>query len=222
MFPPYSERMAVELGPRIGGVGYPPGHPGRWAGAVTSGTARISVEDGAVVVRQMPPWRWLGMPALRIPLAGVKRAARTNFGLRLSVPGEPSLDGVRITFSWHPRRSRDDLVALLMARGIRVDTLPVAERAAGAYRNWAIAGRPGWFFRDRGRLAYLEMAVVFALVLVPLILLFGWVVPGAPTFFVVWVAIVALVSVLGPFLGARERRRVKRQATGSSAGRTPA
>ena len=206
MFPPYSERMAVELGPRIGGVVYPPGHPSRWAGAATAGTARVSVEDGAVVVRQMAPWRWLGMPDLRIPLTAVERASRTTFGLRLSAPGAPAVDGVRLTFAGRSRRKRDELIALLAERGVRVDTLPVAERAAARYRDWAVSMRPGWLFRDRGRLAYLETAAAFAIGLV----VFAWLVSGAPTFFVVCSVIVVLVAMLGPFLGARERRKVKR------------
>jgi hypothetical protein len=150
----------------FGGVGYSPGHPSRWAGVGSGGTSRLTVENESVVIRPFPFWRQVfRLPVVEIPLASIEGLNRIMFGVRFEVPGDPALDGTRFGAWAMDVVSLEPLIELLQRRGVVVETLPRSERSKRALRNLAVAIRPGLIWRDRGRLAFLESAVLLALLL---------------------------------------------------------
>lgn len=190
----------------FGGVGYAPGHPSRWAGVGSSGTARLTVESESVVIRPYRFWRNVfRLPVVEIPLASIERLSRIFVGVRFEVPGDPALDGTRFRPWAMDVPSLEPLVELLQGRGVPVEPLPYSDRWTGGLRNLAVAIRPGLIWRDRGRLAFVESAVLLALWLGASYLQ-GF---STPFSFVQVVVVVALL-VWGSAAGYRFRGRLRR------------
>jgi hypothetical protein len=75
-------------------------------------------------------------------------------------------------------------------------------------RDFAVAQRPGWIWRDRGWLGFLESAVSLAIVLVILFLVGFF--SDLPTVMLGWLAFVVAVIVWGWFAGHRQRKKISR------------
>jgi hypothetical protein len=194
----------------FGGIGYPASHPGRWAGYSSAGTATLTVEAGCIVLSPLWPWRrLLRMPVLRIPLAAVETVTRITFGIRFAVPGEPELDGARFRRWYGGGRQLQQFVEFLQERGVPVQTMPRAKRVRGFVRDFAVAQRPGWIWRDRGRLAFLESGVELAAAVA--VLLAVGVLSDLPTPMLIWLGFIVCVIVWGWFAGHRYRKKFRQQ-----------
>ena len=171
--------------------------------------ARLTVVDDCLVLAPLWPWRLLlRMPVMSIPLSAVEGASRIIWGIRFSVPGDAALDGTRFR-RWYGGGARlERLIELLKGRGIPVRAMPRPERVRGFVRDYAVAQRPGWIWRDRGWLGFLESAVCLALGLA-ILFVFGFF-SDAPRVMLVWLAFVVAVIVLGWFAGYRQRKKVSR------------
>jgi hypothetical protein len=171
--------------------------------------AKLTVVQDCVVLTPLWPWRrLLRMPVLRIPLSTVEGVSRISFGIRFSVPADAALDGTRFK-RWYGGRARlQGLIELLIDRGIAVQTMPRSERMKGFVRDFAVAQRPGWIWRDRGWLGFLESAVSLAIVLVILFLVGFF--SDLPTVMLGWLAFVVAVIVWGWFAGHRQRKKISR------------
>jgi hypothetical protein len=152
------------------------------------------------------------MPVVRIPLDAVAMASRITFGIRFTVPGDPALDGTRFKRWYGGGRRLEELVGLLQARGITVQTMPRPERVKGFLRDFAIAQRPGWIWRDRGWLGFVESAVALAMVVGALLALGFF--SDLPTLMLVWFTFIMFVIVWGWFVGYRHRKKMLRQRRG--------
>jgi hypothetical protein len=78
----------------LGGVGYPPAHASRYAGA-QFGMARLTVKNDCIVIS--PLWFWrrlLRMPVLRIPLTAIQGASRISWGVKFTVPADAELEAL--------------------------------------------------------------------------------------------------------------------------------
>jgi len=205
------ERIAGERDASIsifGGVGYAAGSPSRWAGVGSGGTARLTIENEFVVIRPLRFWRVvLRMPDVRIPLASIEGLSRINFGVRFEVPGDPALDGTRFRAFAMDVLSLEPFIELLRRRGVPVERLPYSERWKSGLRNWAVAIRPGLIWRDRGRLAFLESAVLLAIWLVLTYALGNFSTPQL-AFSIVEVLIVVALLVWGGVAGYRYRKKL--------------
>jgi hypothetical protein len=148
------------------------------------------------------------MPELRIPLRAVERASRITSGVMFSVPGDAALDRVRFRCWYGEGQKLERLFDLLVSEGIAVETMPRAERLEDFARNFAVTQRPGWIWRDRGWLAFIESAVSLAVALTILFLVGFF--SNLPTVMVVWVAFILAVIVWGWFAGYRQRKRASR------------
>jgi hypothetical protein len=191
----------------FGGVCYAPGNPSRWAGAQGSGTTRLTVEEDAILLTPLWIWRLVNrLPVVRIPIDKVEAASRTTFGLTFVVPSDPDLDGTRFVPFGGDRDALRPLVELLERRGIPIDTMPVANRIRGYLRDHAVASRPGWIWRDRGRLGFLESTVGLAIGLA--VFYFLGFFSKAPVFFLVAIGVVEALNVWGWVAGYRRRRKV--------------
>jgi uncharacterized membrane protein YphA (DoxX/SURF4 family) len=160
-----------------------------------------------VVLSPAWPWRLLRMPELQIPLTEVEGISRITFGIKFDVPDNPALDGTRFKRWYGGRRKLEALVESMQSRGIAVETMPLAERARGFARDLAVAQRPGWIWRDRGRLAFLESGVALALGLVILLVTGFFTDPPAPVLGAF--AFVVAVVVCAWFAGHRRRSRAR-------------
>jgi len=171
--------------------------------------ARLTVVQDCVVLSPLWPWRrLLRVPVVRIPLSEVESVYRVTWGIKFSVPGDPALDGTRFRRWWGGAESLERLIQLIQSRGITVQTMSRSERIKGFARDYAVAQRPGWIWRDRGRLGFLESAVALALAFAVLFvtgLLFD-----LPTLMLVWLAFIVAVVVWGWFAGYRLRKKVPR------------
>src|SRR6266851_541882 len=188
----------------FGGIGYPPSHPSRWAGYEAWGMARLTVVQDCVVLSPLWPWRRL----LRMPISAVEGASRITFGIRFSVPTDAALDGTRFKRWYGGGETLERLVESLQSRGVTVQTMPPSERVKGFVRDFAVAQRPGWIWRDRSWLGFLESAVSLAIVLAILFLVGFF--SNLPTVMLAWIAFVVAVIVWGCFAGYRQRKKVSR------------
>jgi hypothetical protein len=171
--------------------------------------ARLTISEDCLLLSPLWPWRWLlRMPVLRIPLSTVEGASRITFGIKLSVPGDPALDGTRFKHWLGGRQNFEGLVELLQRRGIPVQTMPRSERAKGFVRDFAVAQRPGWIWRDRGWRGFVESAVGLAIAIAVLSVLGFF--SDLPTPMLVWFAFVVAVIVWGWFAGYRRRKKILR------------
>ena len=192
----------------FGGVGYAAGSPSRWAGIGSGGTARLTVENEFVVIRPLRFWRQVfRMRDVRIPLASIEGLSRIHLGIRFEVPGDPALDGTRFRAWAMDVLSLEPFIELLQRRGIPVEKLPYSERWKSGLRNWAVAIRPGLIWRDRGRLAFLESAVLLAIWLV-LTYALGNFSSAQLAFSIVEVLIVVALLVWGGVAGYRYRKKI--------------
>jgi len=148
------------------------------------------------------------MPVVRIPLASVERVSRITFGIRFSMPADAALAGTRFKRWYGQAQKLEAFIQFLSTRGITVDTLPRSERVKGFVRDVAVAQRPGWNWRDRGWLGFLESAVSLAIALAIVYLVGSF--PGLPTLFLAWLAFVLGVTVWGWVAGDRRRKRLSR------------
>jgi hypothetical protein len=149
------------------------------------------------------------MPVLRIPLTGIEGVSRITWGIKLSVPGDPALDGTRFK-RWLGGTDRlEALIAFLESRGVAVQTMPRAQRMSGFVHDYAVAQRPGWIWRDRGWLGFLESAAVLLLVLA--VLLAVGLFSDLPTVMLVWLAFIVAVIVWSWFAGNRWREKSRNQ-----------
>jgi hypothetical protein len=171
--------------------------------------ARLSVVDDRVVLAPLWPWwRLLRMPVLRIPLDAVEGVSRITWGIRFSVPADPALDGTRFK-RWYGRTEQlEGLIELLKSRGFTVETMPRRQRMRGFMNDFAVAQRPGWIWRDRGWLGFLESAASLAVATVILFLLGFF--SGAPTAMLVWIAFLVALVVWGWFAGYHRRKKLTR------------
>ena len=146
----------------VGHVTYSRAHPSRWAG--THGLARLTVDDDGVVIEPLPPWSLLRYPTVRIPLASITRADTLPFGgFRFTVPSAPELDGTRFR-GIVPGDDRLTTLGHELARnGLSGEPVPFTKSWREELGNQAVAQRPGFIWRDRGRLAYVESAAVLAI-----------------------------------------------------------
>lgn len=171
--------------------------------------ARLTVVQDRVVLSPLWPWRQLlRLPILRIPLSAVERASRITFGIKFNVPGDPALDGTRFRRWYGGGQRLEELVGLMQSRGITVQTMPRSERVRGFARDFAVAQRPGWIWRDRGWLGFFESAVGVVIALA-ILLVIGFS-SDPPTLWLVWLAFVVAVIVWGWVAGYRQRKKVPR------------
>lgn len=94
-----------------------------------------------------------------------------------------------------------------------VATLGVAQAlrnadARGFVRDFAVQGRPGWIFRDRGRLAVLETAVGLA-ASAGILIAVGFF-SGLPTFAIAALCLMAVVGIWRLFAGQWCRNKAGR------------
>ena len=169
----------------------------------------MTVVQDCLVLAPLGPWRrFLRMPVLKIPLSAVESVSRITCGIKFSVPGDPALNGTRFK-RWQGRGAQlEGLIELLRSRGVRVQTMPRAERMRGFARDFAVAQRPGWIWRDRGWLGFLESAAVLAVVLAILFLVGSF--SELPKLLLLWSAFVLAVIVWGWVAGYRQRKKVTR------------
>lgn len=171
--------------------------------------ARLRVIQDCVVLTPLWPWRQLlRMPVLRIPLSAVEGVSRITFGLKFSVPADAALDGTRFKRWFGEAERLEGLIELLQSRGITVQMMPPSERVKGFVRDFAVAQRPGWIWRDRNWLGFLESAVILAIVL-GILFLFGFF-SELPTVMLAWLAFIVAVIVWGWFAGYHQRKKVSR------------
>jgi hypothetical protein len=167
--------------------------------------ARLRVDEDTIVITPIAHWKALRAPTVRIPLGSIETA--TNwFGLRFGVPGDPHLDGTRVQpFFWNWAVLRP-LIDLLKSRGIAVERRRGSRQFARFYRETAVGHRPGWIFRDRGRLAFLELFILAGIALGGLYL-----VDGAEHIALVLAAVFVALNVAWSFAGHRFRQRATRK-----------
>jgi hypothetical protein len=174
----------------------------------SAGTATLRIAGGDVVLRPLWPWRKLiRMPELRIPLDEVEAVSKITFGVKFSVPGNPQFDGARFYGYGYQPLDRPEL-RWIQERGIAVSEMPAPERVRGFFHDFAVSQRPGWIWRDRGWLAFLEFAVLVALGT-------GFLVATSffahlPVFMKVWFGFVVFVMFASALAGHRFRKRVRR------------
>jgi hypothetical protein len=199
--------------PIFGGMGYSVSHPSRWAGYEAGGMARLTVVQDCVVLSPLWLWRRVArMPVVRIPLSEVESVFRITWGIKFSVPGDPALDGTRFKRWVGGAEGLERLIELMQSRGITVQTMPRSERIKGLARDYAVAQRPGWIWRDRGRLGFLESAVNLALAFAVwfAVLFVCGVLFDLPALMLVWLAFIVAVVVWGWFAGYRLRKKLPR------------
>jgi hypothetical protein len=101
----------------FGGIGYSDGHPSRWAGVTSGGTAVLALDRDRVVITPLWPWRVLSrMPTLSIPLDKIAAVFEIHGGLQFSVPGDAALDGTRFRRWWGGAERLEELLDLLAGR----------------------------------------------------------------------------------------------------------
>jgi len=203
----YSAGMAELAGngfSMIGAVTYSRAHPSRWAGS--GALARLTADDTLILIEPLGPWRLIRKPVVRIPLTAIVRADELPFGgFRFVVPDVPELDGTRFIGIVPGDDRLTTLGAELDRRGLAGETVGHASSWREALGNQAVGQRPGFIWRDRGGLAYLESALVFA---IPTAVLYLTGFFSGPTWFVIPVfAVVAVLSVAFSLAGARLRRK---------------
>ncbi len=190
----------------FGGIGYGPAHASWWAGRSSPGFSRLTVENDSVLMKPDSFTRTIfRLPIVRIPLDEITSASRTTFGIWFHVRGNPELDDARFRPFGADRRALKPLFELLEARGVPVDTMPVSSRVKKGFENGAVAMRPGFIWRDRGPLAFVEN-IVFAGVGLTLMFVFAGF-AHAPAAFLVVIAFIAALNVLGWIVGASRRKK---------------
>jgi hypothetical protein len=219
-FPKPGERLVDSVRPReaseesrpprpisiVGSIGYGPAHPSWWAGRGGNGFSRLTIEDDSILMK--PPsvaQSILRLPVVRLPLDDITSASRTTFGIWFHVPGDPALDGARFTPFGGDRGALKPLVEFLEAQGVPVDTMPVSTRVKKSFENGAVSMRPGFFFRDRGGLGFIEFVVVAAVGLTLMLVVGGF--SHAPGAFLVFLAVIVLLNVLLSIVGAWRRKK---------------
>jgi len=171
--------------------------------------AMLTVVQDCLVLSPLWPWRrLLRMPVVRIPLSEVESVYRVTRGIKFSVAGDPALDGTRFRRWWGGAESLERLIQLIHSRGITVQTMPRSERVKGFARDHAVAQRPGWIWRDRGRLGFLESAVALAFAFT--VLFVTGLLSDLSTPMLVWLVLIVAVVVWGGFAGYRLRKKVRR------------
>jgi hypothetical protein len=188
----------------FGGIGYAPGYPSRWAGKSSGGTTRLTVDDHTIVLTPLAFLRKaLRLPVVRIPLDEVETASEGPFGwsLRFHTAGDPKLDGMRF-YAFGPNSfALRPLIELLRSRGVTIETPPASRRWTLSLRDGAVGLRPGWIFRDRGHLGFVESFIVLGVG--ALILYFQ----SPPHLVLVVFGAIAALYVVSSIVGHRIRRR---------------
>ncbi len=153
-------------------------------------------------------WRKaLRLPVVRIPFDEIETASEGPFGwsLRFGTPGDPKLDGMRF-YAFGPNSfALRPLIELLRSHGVTIETPPASRRWTLSLRDGAVGRRPGWIFRDRGHLAFVESFI--ALGVGALILYFQ----SPPRVVLVVFGVIAALIVVRWIVGHRLRRRATRR-----------
>jgi hypothetical protein len=206
-------------GPSVfsGSVHYPASLPSRWAGVALYGIfgpAVLELEADAVIMRPRKPWSFW-MPTLRGRLSAVTRAWKTRKGIRFEARGEPSLDGLY----FRPTGGLEKLLALLEERGIPVREMPRGEQVKRHLLDLAVAQRPGFVWRDRGKKAFAEQVVTLGLAICVMGVVLAFTEPswGVRIVFGAWLAFIAVFAVVSSIAGHLHRRRLTRSSPGGGA-----
>ena len=156
--------------------------------------AKLTVEEDCIALTPLWPWRLLlRMPALRIPLSTIEAVSRIRWGIRFDVPGNATLDGTRFRRWLGGDEQLEALIEFLEHRGITVQTMCRSERIKGFLRDYAVAQRPGWIWRDRGWLGFIESAIALAVVLTVVFL--SGLFTDLPKVMLAWLAFIVAVIV---------------------------
>jgi hypothetical protein len=167
--------------------------------------ARLRVEDDTIVITPVAYWRLLRAPIVRIPLASIA-TANDWFGLRFDAPGNPSVDATRFQALFADRAPLRPLTDLLRSRGVAVERSLGPRQWTRFYRDISAGHRPGWFFRDRGPLAFVETFVFLGVGFV-----FFFVFTGGQHIALAVGAVFAAVSLAWSVAGHRRRQRATRK-----------
>jgi len=111
------------------------GHPDlRWRSQGGINTGRLWIEDDEVVIASVPFFGIaLRMPTVRIPTGAIEKAWGIAWGVKLSTPSRPDLDGT--VFKCNTRRGGRELKATF-AKLVSFEEMTTSERVRGWFRRY--------------------------------------------------------------------------------------
>jgi hypothetical protein len=173
------------------------------------GPAELILEGDAFTMRPRKPWEFW-MPTVEGRWADIEMVWKLKRGIEIEAPGKPSLNGLR----FRPLARRAELLEAIAEIGIRVEPSRRRDEGRGSVRADLVAHRPGWIWRDRRLLAFVEVGVGpgSGAGLLIAFLLFVDAAPGVRMFMIVTFAVVELVGMLSAIGSYFEHRRLTRSS----------